>query len=132
MAIEHRRALRYVQRREGVFQWIVEKSTIGAVCGLVMTVIGVQTDGLALPFTVLAWFLFGLGILGLTLVLVAIVEQDRSDREEDVRRREDERRAALKATRRRPWWRRAVNLATGDRRRDPAARGASSEVWHAD
>lgn len=111
MAIEHRRALRFVQRREGFFQWIVERSTMGALAGLVMTVIGVQTNGLAMPFTVLAWFLFGFGVLGLTLVLVAIVEQDRADREAEVRRKaEDERQAALEAARRKPWWRRVLTL----------------------
>jgi hypothetical protein len=115
MAIEHRRALRFVDRREGVFKWIVEYGTMGSVIGLVMSVVGVQTNGLNLSFTIIVWALFAGGVFGLALTLVAIVEQDREDRDEDRRKEaaehERQRLRALEVDRlNRVWWRRLLGV----------------------
>lgn len=85
MAIEHRRAIRLVRRRERLFKWIVEYSMMGALIGLVIRVIGVQIDGLATVWAIFVWVFVGFGVLGLGFMLVAIVEQDREDHADELR-----------------------------------------------
>jgi hypothetical protein len=113
MALEHRRAIRVVDRRERVFKQIVEFGIMGSLIGLVTTAIGVQTNGLNFPFAVLVWFMFALGVFGLGVMLVAIVEKDRDDRADEIKREQDEeerqRLHAMEAERRAGvWWRRRI------------------------
>jgi heme exporter protein D len=122
-AIEHRRAIKLVRRRERVFKTIVEYSMMGSLIGLVMTVIGVQMNGLEQVGTFFVWLFFGFGVFGLGVMLIAIVEQDRDDHAVEVRREQEaqaqeaeRQRLALEAQRRsRSWLRRLVRYSNVDR-----------------
>lgn len=113
MAIEHRRALRFVRRREKFFERLVEYCTIGSLLGLVITVIGVQLDGLNFPATLIVWALFTISVFGLGVMLVAIIDQDRDDRADELRREraaeeEQQRKSIEQARRDGVWWRRRL------------------------
>jgi heme exporter protein D len=126
MAIEHRRVIRDVRRHQRVFNWIVESGMLAALVGLVVTVVGVETDGIdhILGFT--GWAAFAWSVFVLFGYLLWIVLQDREDhaaviereRQETQRRERDEQarreREAIEAARRsRVWWRRFARRSRG-------------------
>lgn len=119
MAIEHRRVIRDVRRHQRLFNWIVESGMVAALIGLVVTVIGVQTDGIdgVLGFT--GWATFVWSVFVLFGYLLWIVLQDRDDHKAAIEREEQEsqqrereeqsqrERDAIDAERRSGgWWRR--------------------------
>ncbi|MBW9121924.1 hypothetical protein JNB63_17640 [Microbacterium trichothecenolyticum] len=118
MAIEHRRVIRDVRRHQRVFNWIVESGMLAALVGLVVTVVGVQTDGIDQILAFAGWAAFAWSVFVLFGYLLWIVLQDREDhaaavereRQEEQRRERDEQarrdREAIETARRaRVWWR---------------------------
>lgn len=119
MAIEHRRVIRDVRRHQRVFNWIVESGMLAALVGLVVTVTGVQTDGVDKILGFAGWAAFAWSVFVLFGYLLWIVLQDREDhaaaseREREAQRRERDDQARLEleaieaARRSRVWWRRS-------------------------
>ena len=119
VAAQHRRAIRKVRRRQRVFNWITDYSMMFALGGLVVTVVGVQVDGLAMIPNLWVWIAFGFSVAGMTFMLVNIIEDNKEDHASDLIREQQKAEAEQELQRlaahedERPgevWWRRLRRL----------------------
>jgi hypothetical protein len=77
-----RRSIHLNIRRQGWFRWATQTIVSACAIGLVLTIIGVQTNGLSTLGGAVAWVACGVAVIGLPLTLLAALataeaEEDR-------------------------------------------------------
>ncbi len=113
IVIEHPRVLRHVERNGPKLNSLIAWGMGTSLTGLVACIIGVQLKGLPLFIAALVWLWFGVSIVILAIVLMAIVQFEHEEHEENLKREREAAEvaeaAAIDARRRsRVWWRRLL------------------------
>lgn len=105
IAIEYREVVRHVERNGKALHTYTAYGMMFAVLGLVLSVVGVQVEGLDLPYAVVSWFVFSAALIVLITLLVWAVLFNHIEHEAVLEREQAEREAAeLSRRTRRRWW----------------------------